>query len=100
MGRTLFASASKTGAEVLGIKAGVLAPGYRADLVAVAMDNPMLADKTGDRILDTLIFGVAQPPITDVFVAGKRVIQDGKHALEETTALALRQTMRQLCAAI
>jgi formimidoylglutamate deiminase len=82
VGRTLFTAAATGGAKALGIRAGQIASGCRADLVALSRDHALLAEKAGDAILDTLIFAIT-PKITDVFVAGKRVIKNGTHALSD-----------------
>jgi len=89
-GRTLFARAAAGGAKALGINAGILAPETRADLVALSMEHPLLHSRKNDTILDTLIFG-ATAVVTDVFVAGRRVVENGAHAQEEESAEKLRQ---------
>ena len=89
VGRTLFSRAAAGGAKALGIKAGALAVGMRADLMALATTDALLAEKKADGILDTLIFAVT-PQVTDVFVGGKRVIAQGRHALEAASNAALR----------
>ena len=83
-GRTLFERAAQGGAKALGIPSGGIAAGKRADLVALSTAHPLLADKEGDAALDTLIFAV-QPRITDTFVAGRRIIENGRHPQEETS---------------
>jgi formimidoylglutamate deiminase len=93
VGRTLFTQAIASGAQALGLGSGAIAPGQRADLVALSTDDPLLAGKEGDRLLDTLIFAVT-PRITDLWVAGKNVIKGGHHPLEEESARALREVMR------
>ncbi|MGE0755284.1 MAG: formimidoylglutamate deiminase, partial [Alphaproteobacteria bacterium] len=74
VGRTLYQKAAQGGAQALGIKAGVIAKGYRADMIAPAMEHFLLEDKHGDAILDTLVFAV-NPRITDSFVAGRHIKQ-------------------------
>jgi formimidoylglutamate deiminase len=100
VGRTLYEQAARNGAQALGLRSGVLASGYRADLVAMSLDNALLADREGDRILDTLIFALPAPRITDVFTAGRRVIKHGRHDQEDASAAALRQALHALSAAI
>lgn len=81
VGRTLFGKAAAGGAQALGIDSGVIAVNRRADLVAVSLAHPLLEQRQEDAILDTLIFAL-EPVITDVFVAGRQVIKDGRHRLE------------------
>lgn len=72
-GRALFEIAAMGGAQALGIRAGCIKQGYRADLVAFSLQDPLFAGKQGDAILDTLIFAADRPPVTDVFVAGRHL---------------------------
>jgi len=95
VGRSLFTGAAAGGAQALGLKSGKITVGQRADFVAIAMDDPLLAEKKDDAILDALIFGNA-PRITDVFVAGKQVVKNGVHAQEEMAKAQLRNVIRQL----
>lgn len=94
-GRTLFSRAATGGAQALGLNAGAIAPGKRADLAAFSMNDPLLADKEGDALLDALIFAV-RPNVTDVWVAGARVVENGHHRLEEESAKAMRRAVREL----
>ncbi len=96
VGHRLYTEAAAGGSQALAIHAGCIAPGYRADLVGVALSDPVYTAKEGDRILDTLVFAVTQPAITDVFVSGKWVIKDGAHPCEEEAAAKLRKTLQTL----
>jgi formimidoylglutamate deiminase len=81
-GRTLFEKAARGGAQALGLRAGSIEAGCRADLVALATDGDLFADKQDDRLLDTLIFATSRPPVSDVFVGGRHIIQAGRHATQ------------------
>lgn len=96
IGRTLFTRAAAGGAQALGLSGGVIAPGRRADLISLSMDEPLLAGKQGDQILDTLVFAGIRPPIDDVYVAGRRVITGGRHPLAEESRKALRRVLGAL----
>lgn len=76
VGRTLFSKTAAAGAQAAGLNTGVIAEGMRADLIAPDMEHYLLADKTKDSILDTLIFATT-PHVTDVFVAGQHVVNKG-----------------------
>ncbi len=95
IGRTLFDKAATGGAQALGIKSGAIAIGNRADMLALSAGDALLADKKGDQILDALVFSLT-PNITDVFVAGRHVIKQGRHVAEEAAAKVLRAVMREL----
>ena len=81
VGRTLFTRAASGGAQALGIDSGAIAVGKRADLLAISLAHPLMQQRQGDAILDTMIFAL-EPVITDVFVAGRQVIKDGRHPLD------------------
>eukprot|EP01035_Chromulina_nebulosa_P052600 gene52600-71767_t len=55
-GRALFDAALDGGSVALGASASNIAVGAAADLVSLDADNPSLAGKTGDAILDAWIF--------------------------------------------
>ncbi len=95
VGRTLYDKAAAGGAQALGINAGRIAVGARADILALSMDEPLLADKQGDQILDALIFSLS-PTITDVYVAGRAVVSGGQHPLEMQAKSQMRAVMQTL----
>ena len=94
VGRNLFSRALAGGSQALGMKSGKIAKGYRADMIGLTMQNPLLESKRGDGILDTLIFAGITPEISDVWVAGKQVIENGRHAREEETTRAFSEVMK------
>lgn len=96
-GRTLFANAATSGAQALGIDAGALDVGKRADLIALdTASHPFLADKQEDAILDTVIFNHMPTPVRDVFVAGRHVVKAGHHAAEAASQRAFSATLQAL----
>ena len=64
-GRNLYCRAAKGGAQSLGINAGEIAVGKRADLTLVDPTHPSIGDVQGDRILDRLVFTNIGNPIAD-----------------------------------
>lgn len=91
VGRTLYERAVAGGRQALGI-------GARADFIAIDCSTPLLQGKQGDTLLDTIIFGTAQPKVTDVFVAGNHVVKEGYHPLESSTNERLADVMREIMA--
>lgn len=89
VGRNLYNRAVAGGRQALGID-------DRADLIAVDCSAPLLQGKQGDALLNALIFATSKPKITDVFVAGKKVIDNGYHPQEASTNEQLAQVMREL----
>ncbi|MEL7279890.1 MAG: formimidoylglutamate deiminase [Pseudomonadota bacterium] len=79
-GRVLFDAITSAGAQAAGRDAGQIAEGLFADLIAVSTDNEFLCNRAGDTLLDSLIFtGRGRSCVTDVWSAGRHVVQDGRH---------------------
>ncbi len=76
-GAELWLSAAST--AVSGRATGTIAVGQRADWVIVDNRAAVLAGRTGDEIIDTLVFGARPHLIRDVVVGGKVVIHDRRH---------------------
>ncbi|KNX40448.1 8-oxoguanine deaminase [Roseovarius tolerans] len=96
-GRRLIDETLAGGAQAAGRASGALAPGYLADLVGMSTDNEWLCDRAGDVALDTLIFGGhGAHCITDVWSAGRHVVQHGRHRDRDAICRRFRATMAQL----
>ena len=95
-GRGLFSRATSGGAHALGLNAGVIAPGARADMVVLDPEHPRLTGRKDDAILDAWIFASAGNPVRDVYVGGKKVIEDGHHANEGAIAATFRDAISRL----
>ncbi len=79
VGRALFDTALKGGAQALGRDAGAIAAGQWADLTALDADNLALTGLSGDALLDAWIFAGDDNLVTDVWSAGRHVVTDGRH---------------------
>lgn len=95
-GRVLFDAAAAAGAQALGREAGAVRAGAVADLVVLDADAPALCGRRGDAALDAWIFAAADNPVTDVFVAGQRVVAGGRHHRRDEIARAFRATIASL----
>lgn len=83
-GRVLFDSVTQAGAQAAGRASGCIAEGQLADLVAVSTDNEFLCDRSGDTLLDSLIFtGRGRTCTTDVWSAGRHMVKNGNHIHRE-----------------
>jgi formiminoglutamate deiminase len=76
-GRALVEQSASAGALACGVDAGRLAPGARADLVALDADHEALAGNQDDGWLDAWIFSAGGTAVSDVWVAGRHVVSDG-----------------------
>jgi len=95
-GRVLFESASLGGAQAAGRDAGQIATGKLADLIALDTTHIDLEGREGDTLLDAFIFAAGDSAITDVWSAGRHVVNQGKHMHHETMTHAYRKVLRRL----
>ncbi len=95
-GARLFNTALAGGAQALGRPIGRIEVGGRADLVVLDAESPALIGRSGDGLLDSLVFAGNRPPVRDVVVGGRRVIRDGRHAAEDAALVAYRQALETL----
>ncbi|MGE0725789.1 MAG: formimidoylglutamate deiminase [Alphaproteobacteria bacterium] len=82
-GRAIFDACAAGGAQALGRAVGALAPGRRADIVALDPDHPAFAAARGDGWLDGWLFAGDGRCIRDVWIGGRRVVADGRHVARD-----------------
>ena len=76
-GEALYARAARGGAQACGIRAGVLAPGYRADMVVLDGRDERLAAAPPDEVLDRYVFATNRAAPRHVMVRGRWRVRDG-----------------------
>lgn len=96
VGRALYGAALSGGARALGRRIARLEPGARADLVVLDPETPALVGKSGDRLLDALVFAGNANPVRDVMVGGRWVVQEGRHSAEHAVFARFRAVMAEL----
>ena len=97
-GRHLFESVVAGGAQACRRNVGRIEAGYRADMIVLETDHPLLYNRRDDALLDSWIFSGNANLIRAVYVGGKAVVQDGRHAREEAIRTRFRQTLNELAA--
>ena len=85
---TAFAMGTRVGAEVLGLETGSIAPGRLADLVAVDLDDPSLHPPTD--LLKSVVYAMSARAVTDVWVHGRRVVEDRRLVSTDQARLMAR----------
>lgn len=95
-GRNLFDKAAVGGAQACGHNSGAIAIGKRADFIVLDTDHPLLAERSGDEILDSWVFSGNSDTVRDVYVGGKHLIQDGQHAQQTAIADRFKSTLKTL----
>ncbi len=99
-GRRLFDAINQGGAQAAGRDAGRIAPGAWADLLA--LDNTVvdLDGRSGDTILDCYIFAGDDRMVTDVWSAGRHMVQAGRHIARDEIATRYRAAVAALKGAL
>jgi formimidoylglutamate deiminase len=83
LSQMLYETASKSGATSLGQKVGELAVGKPADFVAIDLDDPSIAGAGVKTLAANVVFSLERTAIDTVYVAGRPVIAEGVHRLQE-----------------
>jgi len=95
-GRRLYDLAVAGGARACGHNSGVIAPGKRADFIVLDTAHPLLCERRGDELLDSWIFSGNQNTVRDVYVGGRRVVENGRHASESEIRQRFRCALKAL----
>ena len=95
-GRSLFDAAITGGNQALGRRSFGITPGARANLLVLDSRHPRLYRRNADELLDSWIFSGNEPAVSDVYVGGARVIENGMHADQDAIAADFRSVLDQL----
>ncbi|WP_447878916.1 formimidoylglutamate deiminase [Serratia fonticola] len=90
----LYQQALRGGAQACGTAICKLAVGYRADWLVLDGDDPYLASAPDASILNRWLFAGGKEQIRDVFVAGRQVIEQGRHALQQQSSAEFLQVLK------
>lgn len=96
LGQRLFDIASRGGARSLGLHDGGLVPGAPADFLTIDLRHPSLTGASTQTLLSSIVFGAPTAAVKDVYVAGKAVVQDGRHPLQEEAGLDFKQRVGRI----
>lgn len=96
LGLRLLEAATVSGAESLGLDTGRLAPGRPADFFTVDLAHPTLAGADASSLVPALVFGAPQDAVREVAVAGRFVVEEGRHPLAEDSSRAFTSLSRRL----
>lgn len=95
-GRRLLEDAARGGAQAAGRGAGEIAEGAWADLVALDRTHVDLADLRAETCLDTFVFAGDRGMVSDVWSAGRHMVQEGRHLRRDQITHAYRSAMKTL----
>jgi formimidoylglutamate deiminase len=95
----LFDAALDGGASATGRRVGALAAGMRADWIVLDEAHPGIGGLSCDAWLSSAVFCEhGQTPVRDVFVGGRKVVTDRRHADEEQALARYRAALGGLLA--
>lgn len=99
-GRVLWDGAARGGAQAAGRASGSIAVGHWADLLAPDTRDLRLEGFRGDSLLDAFIFAGRDGLVTDLWSAGRHIVQGGRHVEADAIGGRFRATMAKLRAAL
>jgi len=70
--------------------------GNEEDYFTVDLNDPSIAGSDERSILSSILFSTERTAIRDVFVGGKRVVEDGRHPLQEEIVREFVRVQRRL----
>ncbi len=99
-GRYLYERAASGGAQAIGRNSGTIEPGKLSDIVILRDDVSFLNWPDPDQRIDSWIFGVESPAVTDVWSAGRHIVRGGHHIRADAIRASFEKTMNRLCQAL
>ncbi|MEL7367484.1 MAG: formimidoylglutamate deiminase [Myxococcota bacterium] len=100
IGRGLFDGAARDGADALDHPIGELRAGHRADFVVLNAEHPRLVGLEPNAAIDAWIFSGADDAVDEVWVAGQKRVESGRHIHRDRIQAEFAATMRRLARAL
>lgn len=100
VGRVIFEGMAKGGAQAAGRCSGTIEVGKWADLVALECTGPDMARRIGDRLLDTFAFAGDDRMVSDLWSAGRHIVQGGRHIARDAVRARFGKVMARLAEAL
>lgn len=95
-GRAIIDIALSGAARALGAGGGEIAVGSPADLVSLNGQHPALCCRDHDALLDAWIFASAGDVVDCVWVAGRKLVEEGRHIAREETIERFARALKEL----
>ena len=83
IGHRLLQSATAAGYRALGLKGGSLAVGEAADFFTFDLNDVAVMGTDVGSLTSQAVFALGRAAVRDVVVAGRLVIEDGRHVMDE-----------------
>lgn len=98
-GRALFDRALAGGAQACGVDDAGLSVGAVADILGLDHSRIAFADRSGDALLDSWIFGGDRNALRSVWRRGRQVVADGRHVARDAVEAGFRKALAKVVAA-
>jgi formimidoylglutamate deiminase len=98
LARRLFTNATEVGAQSLGAPSGILEHGRPADFFTIDLDDLSMAGTDEGSLLSHVVFSCERTAIRDVYVGGKPVISESRHAFQPEIIERFAAVQRKLWA--
>jgi formimidoylglutamate deiminase len=95
-GAVLWRHACSAGTRATGRNIGALEAGRRADIVVLDTSTPLFVGRDDDELIDTFIFAGNGHEVRDVMVAGRWLVQEGRHFAETAIAAGYKRAMSRI----
>jgi formimidoylglutamate deiminase len=95
-GRYIFDAITEGGAMAARRMTGKIAKGYWADLMVLDNDAIQLAGRDGDTIIDSFVFAGDDRLISDVWSAGRHMVQNGQYTARDIITANYRTALESL----
>ena len=92
----LFDFATQAGARSLHVETGSLQPGKPADFFAVDLSDCSIAGSLPEELLTNIVFSMSRSAVCEVVVAGRYVINQKRHVMQDDIIAAFHRVQQRL----
>jgi formimidoylglutamate deiminase len=95
-GAMLWRHACSTGTRATGRNIGAIEAGRRADIVVLDTSGALFLGREDDELMDTFVFAGTGREVRDVMVAGRWLVQEGRHFAETAIAAGYKRALSKI----
>ena len=92
----LWRRACSAGTRATARNIGAIEAGRRADIVVLDTNAPLFVGRDDDELIDTFVFAGTGHEVRDVMVAGRWLVQEGRHVAETAIAAGYTRAMHRI----
>ena len=67
-----------------------------ADFFTVDLDDPSIAGASEDDLISNIVFSLSRSAVRDVFVGGKKIVEEGRHPQQEEIVERFKALQKKL----